>query len=194
MSNRVDHSRAVWPSIVSSIRDSPARRIHEREEKVQAAACKVGWTPLRSSSASCFLWTAGGRTCCDRTTHADGGSVHPAAPRDICRTTRRSISLIFHVARALGDTLAAAVTRGAQSTGLLRSPTRRPGHFRRGEGIQGTQRLLGNAKTMMIQLIMVLAQLERKLTAEITYSIMRDRVEWRPWIGGHILGYLLITE
>ncbi len=41
----------------------------------------------------------------------------------------------------------------------------------------------------MIQLIMVFAQLERKMTAERTYSIMRDRVERGLWNGGHILGY-----
>lgn len=41
----------------------------------------------------------------------------------------------------------------------------------------------------MIQLIMVFAQLERKMTAERTYSIMKDRVERGLWNGGHILGY-----
>lgn len=41
----------------------------------------------------------------------------------------------------------------------------------------------------MIQLIMVFAQLERKMTAERTFSIMRDRVERGLWNGGHILGY-----
>lgn len=41
----------------------------------------------------------------------------------------------------------------------------------------------------MIQLIMVFAQLERKMTAERTASIMRDRVERGLWNGGHILGY-----
>lgn len=41
----------------------------------------------------------------------------------------------------------------------------------------------------MIQLIMVFAQLERKMTAERTYSIMRDRVERGLWNGGHLLGY-----
>lgn len=41
----------------------------------------------------------------------------------------------------------------------------------------------------MIQLIMVFAQLERKMTAERTISIMRDRVERGLWNGGHILGY-----
>jgi site-specific DNA recombinase len=41
----------------------------------------------------------------------------------------------------------------------------------------------------MVQLIMVFAQLERKMTAERTYSIMRDRVERGLWNGGHILGY-----
>lgn len=41
----------------------------------------------------------------------------------------------------------------------------------------------------MVQLIMVFAQLERKMTAERTYSIMKDRVERGLWNGGHILGY-----
>lgn len=41
----------------------------------------------------------------------------------------------------------------------------------------------------MVQLIMVFAQLERRMTAERTYSIMRDRVERGLWNGGHILGY-----
>ncbi len=41
----------------------------------------------------------------------------------------------------------------------------------------------------MLQLIMVFAQLERSMTAERTYSIMRDRVERGLWNGGHILGY-----
>jgi site-specific DNA recombinase len=41
----------------------------------------------------------------------------------------------------------------------------------------------------MVQLIMVFAQLERKMTAERTFSIMRDRVERGLWNGGHILGY-----
>jgi site-specific DNA recombinase len=41
----------------------------------------------------------------------------------------------------------------------------------------------------MVQLIMVFAQLERKMTAERTYSIMRDRVERGLWNGGHVLGY-----
>ena len=41
----------------------------------------------------------------------------------------------------------------------------------------------------MIQLIMVFAQLERKMTAERTYSIMKDRVERGLWNGGHVLGY-----
>lgn len=36
---------------------------------------------------------------------------------------------------------------------------------------------------------MVFAQLERKMTAERTASIMRDRVERGLWNGGHILGY-----
>jgi site-specific DNA recombinase len=41
----------------------------------------------------------------------------------------------------------------------------------------------------MVQLIMVFAQLERKMTAERTFSIMRDRVERGLWNGGHVLGY-----
>ncbi len=41
----------------------------------------------------------------------------------------------------------------------------------------------------MVQLIMVFAQLERKMTAERTYSIMRDRAERGLWNGGHVLGY-----
>ncbi len=41
----------------------------------------------------------------------------------------------------------------------------------------------------MIQLIMVFAQLERRMTGERVYSIMRDRVERGLWNGGHILGY-----
>ena len=41
----------------------------------------------------------------------------------------------------------------------------------------------------MIQLIMVFAQLERKMTAERTVSIMRDRAERGLWNGGHVLGY-----
>lgn len=41
----------------------------------------------------------------------------------------------------------------------------------------------------MVQLIMVFAQLERKMTAERTFSIMRDRAERGLWNGGHILGY-----
>lgn len=41
----------------------------------------------------------------------------------------------------------------------------------------------------MVQLIMVFAQLERKMTAERTFSIMRDRADRGLWNGGHILGY-----
>ncbi len=41
----------------------------------------------------------------------------------------------------------------------------------------------------MVQLIMVFAQLERKMTAERTFSIMRDRAERGLWNGGHVLGY-----
>lgn len=41
----------------------------------------------------------------------------------------------------------------------------------------------------MIRLVMVFAELERKMTAERTFSIMRDRVERGLWNGGHILGY-----
>lgn len=41
----------------------------------------------------------------------------------------------------------------------------------------------------MIQLIMVFAQLERCMTAERTYSIMRDRADRGLWNGGHVLGY-----
>ena len=46
----------------------------------------------------------------------------------------------------------------------------------------------------MVQLIMVFAQLERKMTAERTYSIMKDRVERGLWNGGHILGYRSKTD
>jgi len=46
----------------------------------------------------------------------------------------------------------------------------------------------------MIQLIMVFAQLERKMTAERTYSIMRDRAERGLWNGGHVLGYRTSKE
>ena len=41
----------------------------------------------------------------------------------------------------------------------------------------------------MLQLVMIFAQLERSMTAERTFSIMRDRVERGLWNGGHILGY-----
>ncbi len=43
--------------------------------------------------------------------------------------------------------------------------------------------------TAMLQLVMVFAQLERSMTAERTYSIMRDRVDRGLWNGGHVLGY-----
>lgn len=46
----------------------------------------------------------------------------------------------------------------------------------------------------MVQLIMVFAQLERKMTAERTYSIMRDRAERGLWNGGHVLGYRVGDE
>ena len=42
--------------------------------------------------------------------------------------------------------------------------------------------------------IMVFAQLERKMTAERTYSIMRDRADRGLWNGGHILGYRSMTN
>ena len=41
----------------------------------------------------------------------------------------------------------------------------------------------------MVQLIMVFAQLERKMTAERTFSIMRDRADRGLWNGGHVIGY-----
>lgn len=41
----------------------------------------------------------------------------------------------------------------------------------------------------MVQLIMVFAQLERRMTAERTFSIMRDRADRGLWNGGHMLGY-----
>lgn len=41
----------------------------------------------------------------------------------------------------------------------------------------------------MIQLIMIFAELERKMTAERTVAIMRDRAERGLWNGGHVLGY-----
>lgn len=41
----------------------------------------------------------------------------------------------------------------------------------------------------MVQLIMVFAQLERKMTAERTFSIMRDRADRGLWNGGHVVGY-----
>ena len=46
----------------------------------------------------------------------------------------------------------------------------------------------------MLQLIMVFAQLERRMTAERTASIMKDRVERGLWNGGHILGYRSRTD
>jgi site-specific DNA recombinase len=46
----------------------------------------------------------------------------------------------------------------------------------------------------MLQLIMVFAQLERRMTAERTSSIMKDRVERGLWNGGHILGYRSRTD
>ncbi|MCR9197638.1 MAG: recombinase family protein [Planctomycetaceae bacterium] len=44
----------------------------------------------------------------------------------------------------------------------------------------------------MVQLIMVFAQLERKMTAERTVAIMRDRAERGLWNGGHVLGYTCV--
>src|SRR5581483_1799507 len=41
----------------------------------------------------------------------------------------------------------------------------------------------------MVQLIMVFAQLERRMTAERTFSIMRDRADRGLWNGGYVLGY-----
>lgn len=41
----------------------------------------------------------------------------------------------------------------------------------------------------MIKLIMVFAELERKLTAERTLATMQDRTERGLWNGGHIYGY-----
>ncbi len=47
----------------------------------------------------------------------------------------------------------------------------------------------------MVQLIMVFAQLERKMTAERTFSIMRDRADRGLWNGGHgILGYRSVQD
>lgn len=46
----------------------------------------------------------------------------------------------------------------------------------------------------MVQLIMVFAQLERKMTAERTFSIMRDRADRGLWNGGYVLGYRSIKE
>lgn len=50
-----------------------------------------------------------------------------------------------------------------------------------------TTSVMGEA---MLKLIMVFAELERKLTAERTIAIMRDRVERKLWNGGHVYGYL----
>ncbi|MBI1321619.1 hypothetical protein GC170_00310 [bacterium] len=46
----------------------------------------------------------------------------------------------------------------------------------------------------MVQLIMVFAQLERKMTAERTFSIMRDRADRGLWNGGHIVGYRSVAN
>jgi site-specific DNA recombinase len=46
----------------------------------------------------------------------------------------------------------------------------------------------------MVQLIMVFAQLERKMTAERTFSIMRDRADRGLWNGGHVLGYRSVAD
>ncbi len=46
----------------------------------------------------------------------------------------------------------------------------------------------------MVQLIMVFAQLERKMTAERTFSIMRDRADRGLWNGGHVLGYCSMKD
>ena len=46
----------------------------------------------------------------------------------------------------------------------------------------------------MVQLIMVFAQLERKMTAERTFSIMRDRADRGLWNGGHVLGYRSVQD
>lgn len=46
----------------------------------------------------------------------------------------------------------------------------------------------------MVQLIMVFAQLERKMTAERTFSIMRDRADRGLWNGGYVLGYRSMKE
>ena len=46
----------------------------------------------------------------------------------------------------------------------------------------------------MVQLIMVFAQLERKMTAERTFSIMRDRADRGLWNGGHVLGYRSLRD
>ena len=46
----------------------------------------------------------------------------------------------------------------------------------------------------MVQLIMVFAQLERKMTAERTFSIMRDRADRGLWNGGHVLGYRSVPD
>lgn len=41
----------------------------------------------------------------------------------------------------------------------------------------------------MLGIIMVFAQLEREMTSERTFAIMKDRVERGLWNGGHVLGY-----
>ncbi len=46
----------------------------------------------------------------------------------------------------------------------------------------------------MVQLIMVFAQLERRMTAERTFSIMRDRADRGLWNGGHVLGYRSVQD
>ena len=46
----------------------------------------------------------------------------------------------------------------------------------------------------MVQLIMVFAQLERKMTAERTFSIMKDRADRGLWNGGHVLGYTSLKD
>lgn len=46
----------------------------------------------------------------------------------------------------------------------------------------------------MVQLIMVFAQLERKMTAERTFSIMRDRADRGLWNGGHVVGYRSVAD
>jgi DNA invertase Pin-like site-specific DNA recombinase len=41
----------------------------------------------------------------------------------------------------------------------------------------------------MLGVIMVFAQMEREMTSERTFAIMKDRVERGLWNGGHVLGY-----